>query len=87
VLYNTLRFDRLVYSNNSGAVLMISNCAEAYSGEFLGYWSAACFRRRVLSEDEAAEDAAARRIAIRYARDHARQLAAPVRPGGGPAGR
>lgn len=72
VVYNTLRFDRVTYSNNSGAVLVLTNCDATYGGSLLGYWSATCYRTTG-SDNEASDDAAARQVALRYIGDHTRR--------------
>lgn len=51
--------------SNSGAVLMVANCPEAYDGPAVGWWAAPCQINELLHDD-----AAARERGLHFIKDH-----------------
>jgi hypothetical protein len=73
VVYNTRRFSHFAYSTNSGAVVMLANCAETYDLDdprLLGYWSGACVRPERPGKNEAEADSDAMSAGVGYATSH-----------------
>jgi hypothetical protein len=73
---NVTAFDVFVpISTNSNELIMYANCADTYSGQFLGFWSYDCQQRYRAEHGEPAGDEAQkaafwRDVGVRYARDH-----------------
>ena len=83
--YNLSRFERPVYiSSNFGPTLAAANCDETYDGKDLGYKNYGCAQRlfevaeradpRWRELDVSQQDAAVRKLSVRYVREHSRRL-------------
>jgi hypothetical protein len=85
-LYNTSRFeDPVLISTGAGTAMRLANCDASYSGTNIGYWCKNESRDAndlfgtdgpVRGRDESERDAAHRREAIDYVRDHGSRLPA-----------
>jgi hypothetical protein len=89
IAYNLSRFERPVYiSSNFGPTLAAANCEATYFGDDLGYKNYGCAQRlfevaeradpRWRDLDVSQQDAAVRKLSIRYVRAHAGRLPAVV---------
>ena len=79
-------------TTNFGGALAISNCPPAYHGPYIGFWANQCYRTQEIigvsgnfaipgalaqrGEDTSTLDLERRRLGIRYAREHLRDLPA-----------
>jgi hypothetical protein len=72
-LYNLSRFEKpVVLGTGFGALLLVANCDQTYSGPRLGSWYYPCFATGgPIAGDPSQYDTEARRRALRYVRHHA----------------
>ena len=79
ILYNSNRFAEPVYiSTGAGQTLLIANCAQTYSGEFIGYYGSQCLTEKYGAPlgvlDNSINDVNYRRAAFKFMSEHKRQL-------------